>query len=120
MSATPLSAIVNSFPNTSAAPVFAALGDARRLQILHRLGYQGAMSITEIASGAAITRQAITKHLHVLNRAGLVHGSKQGRQQVWELNLNQLAEARRCLEQISEQWEQALHRLKNLVEGDES
>jgi DNA-binding transcriptional ArsR family regulator len=63
-----------------------------------------------------VTRQAITKHLHVLEGAGLVQGFRQGREQLWELNPQQLAEARRYLEQISRQWDEALARFKELVE----
>ena len=66
-----------------------------------------------------MTRQAITKHLHVLEGAGVVRGARRGREQRWELDARQLAEARRCLEQIGSQWEDALGRLRDLVEGAE-
>ena len=74
------------------------------------------LSITTLAAGATVTRQAITKHLHVLEGAGLVHGARHGREQRWELQPRQLLAARRCLETIERQWDAALSRLKDFVE----
>lgn len=74
------------------------------------------MSITKLASGSKMTRQAITKHLRVMERAGLLHASRQGREMVWELEHKHLEIARRYLEQISQRWGEALDRLKALVE----
>jgi len=99
-----------------AAPVFAALGDETRLRLVVRLATSEPLSITELASGTGVTRQAITKHLHVLAGAGLVRGSRQGRERHWQLEPRQLQEARRCLDAISGQWDQALHRLKDHLE----
>ena len=65
-----------------------------------------------------MTRQAITKHLHVLAGAGLVQGFRQGREQLWEFNPRQLASARRSLDLIARQWDAALARLKSAVEAD--
>jgi DNA-binding transcriptional ArsR family regulator len=101
----------------AAAPVFAALGDGTRLSLVARLSAGEPLSITQLAAGANITRQAITKHLHVLEEAGVVHSARRGREQLWELNPRQLAEARRCLEQIAGEWERALRSLKDFVEG---
>jgi DNA-binding transcriptional ArsR family regulator len=101
----------------SAAPVFAALGDETRLLIVSRLCASGPMSITRLTPGSRMTRQAITKHLHVLGDAGLVRGSKHGREQVWELEPDRLRIARQCLEVISRRWEDALERLKASLEG---
>ena len=97
--------------------MFAALGDPTRLELVARLCGGAPLSITQLAAGADITRQAITKHLHVLEEAGLVHSARRGRQQLWELDPAQLAEARACLEQIGREWENALGRLRNFVEG---
>jgi len=63
-----------------------------------------------------ITRQAVTKHLRVLAHAGLVHDVKAGRERLWEFDAQQLDEARRSLELISQQWDEALARLKRAVE----
>lgn len=76
------------------------------------------MSITRLAAGAGITRQAVTKHLHVLADAGLVSGVRRGREQLWELNPQQLQEARRCLDAISRQWDDALDRLQASLENE--
>lgn len=100
------------------APVFAALGDETRLRLVARLCRDGPVSITGLASDAQISRQAITKHLHVLARAGVVRGSRQGREQVYELDTRELQQARQYLKAISRQWDEALDRLKLLVERE--
>lgn len=100
-----------------AAPIFAALGDETRLRIVARLSAGGPMSIAHLTRDASVTRQAITKHLHVLAHAGLAHHSRLGRESIWELRPEPLDEARRCLDGISEQWDAALSRLKLFVEG---
>lgn len=74
------------------------------------------MSITRLTSGTHVTRQAITKHLRVMEDAGLVHASWRGRERMWELENEPLEDARLCLDVISKQWEDALGRLKKLVE----
>lgn len=98
------------------APVFAALGDETRLEIVLRLCAGGAASITRLSAGLPVTRQAVTKHLHVLAGVGLVRGSRRGRERVWELTPRQLREARRCLDLIAAKWEDALGRLRTFVE----
>lgn len=99
------------------APVFAALGDPTRLRLLAALCAGGALSIAQLTTGTAITRQAVTKHLQVLADAGLVRDSWQGRERQWELEPSRLDEARRALDAIAAQWDQALARLKRFVEG---
>lgn len=101
----------------SAAPVFAALGDETRLGLVVRLGTDGPLSITRLTSGSAITRQAITKHLIVLAGAGLVHDVHRGRERIWALDTDRLAEAQLYLDQISRRWDEALDRLAKLVEA---
>ncbi|MDC0712199.1 metalloregulator ArsR/SmtB family transcription factor [Stigmatella sp. ncwal1] len=99
------------------APIFAALGDETRLRLVARLCADGPQSIARLTGGAGVTRQAITKHLHVLAEAGIVRSLRQGRESIWELEPRQLEEARRCLDQISQQWDDALGRLKLFVES---
>lgn len=101
-----------------AAPVFAALGDTTRLQIVARLCESGPLSIARLTDGAGVSRQAVTKHLHALLNAGLVHSRRAGRERIWELETQRLAVAHRYLAQISEQWDQALGRLQQFVERD--
>jgi DNA-binding transcriptional ArsR family regulator len=99
-----------------AAPVFAALGDRTRLALVARLCASGPMSIARLTAGSSVTRQAITKHLHVLAAAGLVHHRRLGRQRIWEFETARLEEARQYLDAISRRWDTALARLKNFVE----
>jgi DNA-binding transcriptional ArsR family regulator len=99
--------------------VFAALGDRTRLDIVARLSAAGPLSITRLTAGADVTRQAITKHLNILAGAGLVRDIRVGRERLWEVETRQLEEARRCLDRISGQWDEALQRLKRAVEGEE-
>src|SRR5215510_6574251 len=98
------------------APIFAALGDETRLQIVARLCAEGPLSITRLSEGAGVTRQAITKHLNALSAAGLARNSRSGREQIWELETRRLEMARRCLDHISDQWDSAIHRLRAFVE----
>jgi len=98
------------------APIFAALGDETRLRLIAVLCAGGALSIAQLTAGTEISRQAVTKHLQVLASAGLVHDVKAGRERLWEFEATRLEEARRSLEAISQQWDQALARLKLLVE----
>lgn len=100
----------------AAAPVFAALGDATRLQIVARLCEGGPLSIARLTEGAQVSRQAITKHLHALSDAGLVRSRRAGRESIWQLQTRRLAEVRRYLDRISRQWDQAIGRLRSLVE----
>lgn len=98
------------------APVFAALGDETRLRVVARLCEQGPLSITRLAEGSRVTRQAVTKHLRVLADAGLVTGARDGRETVWTLEPRGLAEARRLLDVISREWDDTLERLRAFVE----
>jgi DNA-binding transcriptional ArsR family regulator len=97
--------------------IFAALGDPTRFELVSRLSNQGPLSITRLADGFAVTRQAITKHLRVLERAGVVRSMAEGRELVWHVEQRRLAQARRELEAIARQWEGTLQRLKKFVEG---
>ena len=99
-----------------AAPLFAALGDATRLGLLGRLSVDGPLSITRLSEGTGVTRQAITRHLHALGDAGLVRDARRGRERVWELDPKRLERAKRCLDQIAAQWDDAAGRLKAFVE----
>jgi DNA-binding transcriptional ArsR family regulator len=98
------------------APLFAALGDETRLRVVARLCDEGPLSITQLTGGTAVTRQAVTKHLRVLEGAGLVHGSREGRESVWQLETARLDEARRLLDVISKEWDDRLERLRRFVE----
>jgi DNA-binding transcriptional ArsR family regulator len=98
------------------APIFAALGDETRLRLVFRLCDDGPTSITSLSAGSKVTRQAITKHLRVMEHAGLVHSARQGRESVWQLKPAGLKDARHYLDLISRQWDEALGRLRKFVE----
>jgi DNA-binding transcriptional ArsR family regulator len=100
------------------APVFAALGDETRLNIVARLCTNGRQSIVRLTDGTNVSRQAIAKHLHALAQAGLACSTREGRERIWELRTKRLAEARRCLDQISAQWDAAIERLRTIVEEE--
>jgi len=100
----------------AAAAVFAALGDETRLTLVSRLSHDGPLSITKLTDGFPVTRQAITKHLRVLERAGVVRGAPEGREIVWHVERRRLAQAKRDLDAIARQWEGTLQRLKKFVE----
>jgi DNA-binding transcriptional ArsR family regulator len=97
------------------APIFAALGHETRLSLVARLCAGGPASIAHLTEGSGVTRQAVTKHLRILAGAGLVRGARQGRESSWELQPEKLDEARRSLDQISQQWSAALDRLSAYV-----
>jgi DNA-binding transcriptional ArsR family regulator len=98
------------------APIFAALGDETRLRLVARLCDDGPLSITNLTVGSHLTRQAITKHLRVMEEAGLAHSTRHGRESVWQLDQRRLEDARHHLDLISKQWDDALGRLRKFVE----
>jgi len=100
----------------SAALLFAALGDPTRLTLLRQLSDGGPASISLLAEEFSMTRQGVTKHLQVLAAAGIIDGSRQGREQVWTLNPQRLADGKRHLETIAAGWDDALARFKLLAE----
>lgn len=101
-----------------AAPLFAALGDATRLGLVVRLSSGGPESIATLSESADVSRQAITKHLHVLSDAGLVRGYRSGREHIWQLEPKRLAAAHEYLDRIGAQWDAALERLRAFVDED--
>jgi DNA-binding transcriptional ArsR family regulator len=98
------------------ASVFAALGDETRLSVLTRLCDGRRESIARLTAGTRLSRQAATKHLRVLARAGVVRSVKVGRESLFEIEPRPIAEARDYLDQVSRQWDDALARLKAHVE----
>src|SRR5215471_10320254 len=97
--------------------VFFALGDGTRLSLVRRLGAGGALSATTLSGGAKVTRQAIVKHLQVLEGAGLVSHEKRGREVLYALDGPRLDEARAFLDGISAGWDRAIERLRAQVEA---
>jgi DNA-binding transcriptional ArsR family regulator len=98
------------------APVFAALGDEVRLSLVAKLCAGRPNSISQLTGGSKLTRQAITKHLRVLENVGIVHSVRKGRETRFEFNPEPIEEVKQYLDFVSEQWDQALARLKSFVE----
>ncbi len=99
------------------ADVFFALGDGTRLSLVTKLGAGSALSATALSEGAPVTRQAIAKHLQVLEGAGLVRHEKRGREVLYALDLRSLDDARAFLDGISAGWDRAIERLRHMVEA---
>lgn len=99
------------------ASIFFALGDNTRLRLIAVLCAGGAFSIAQLTANTDLTRQAVTKHLQMLAEAGLVKDLKMGRERLWQFEPTALDEARRSLETIGQQWDQALGRLKASLEN---
>jgi len=100
----------------SHALVFAALGDETRLALVVKLSDGQPHSISKLTRGSGVTRQAITKHLRVLESAGMVRRARRGRESLLEFNPEPILGLREYLALVSEQWDQALGRLRSLVE----
>ena len=98
------------------APVFAALGDETRLSIVAKLSAGQPRSISQLTDGSRLTRQAITKHLRVLEKAALVHSVRAGRESLFAFDPKPIEECKRYLDLVSEQWDVTLSRLKTFVE----
>ena len=96
--------------------MFAALGDATRLSVLARLSAGEPQSISRLTVGTRLTRQAVTKHLRVLESAGVVRSVRAGRESLFELEPKPLEDVREYLDHVSRQWDDALARLKSHVE----
>jgi DNA-binding transcriptional ArsR family regulator len=103
-------------PASAAAAIFAALGDVTRLSLLERLSDGETQSISRLSQDSALTRQAVTKHLHVLERAGLVKSLRIGRESRFAYQPEPITEAKAYLAAVSAHWDEALSRLRAFVE----
>jgi DNA-binding transcriptional ArsR family regulator len=106
---------------TSARPkeyalLFAALGHQTRLSLVAKLSKGRPQSISQLAEGSGLTRQAVTKHLRVLESVGVVRSAYTGRENRFELDPRPFRDLRQYLKFVSDQWDQALSRLKSFVE----
>ena len=100
----------------SDAPVFSALGDDTRLALLATLCNGKRHSISQLTAGSKLTRQAITKHLHVLEGVGIVHAVRAGRESLFEFDPQPIKAMTNYLDRVSRQWDQSLAKLKSFVE----
>ena len=103
-------------PSEASAPIFAALGSVTRLELISRLGDGGEHSIASLTEGLDLTRQAVTKHLQVLQHAGIVDSRRVGRESRFTIRPDPIAQARDYLARVSNQWDEAIARLRQAVE----
>jgi DNA-binding transcriptional ArsR family regulator len=99
------------------AAVFAAMGDETRLGLVHALSTGQARSIAQLTGGTRLSRQAVTKHLRVLEGAGIVRSMRRGRESLYEFDPQPMKEMQEYLGRISQHWDEVLARLRALVEG---
>jgi len=99
-----------------AAHTFAALGDPTRLVLVNQLADGTRRSIAQLSEGSSLTRQGITKHLRVLEDAGVVSSEKAGRETLYGLNPRPIHDAKSYIDVVSRQWDRAIDRLKAFVE----
>ena len=102
--------------NKAPAPVFAALGSATRLELVSRLSDGKEHSITALTEGLDLTRQATTKHLQVLQHAGVVDCRRVGREKRFTIRPGSIHQAKAYLMRVSDQWDSAIARLRATVE----
>ena len=98
------------------AAIFAALGDPTRLSLLTRISDGQGRSISALSSDTRLTRQAVTKHLQVLEGAGLVAATRIGRESRYIFRPEPVVRAKSYLDAVSTQWDEALGRLKAVAE----
>jgi len=98
------------------APVLAALGDTTRLALVSRLCDGQSRSIAQLTHGLGLTRQGVTKHLRVLERAGVVSSTRVGRESQFSYEPEPVRTVQSYLDTVSVQWDDALSRLQSLVE----
>jgi DNA-binding transcriptional ArsR family regulator len=98
------------------APVFAALGDPTRLSLVVKLCGGQPCSIAQLTEITKLTRQAVSKHLQVLEHAGIVHSTRNGRESLFTFDPEPIDEIRKYLDLVSAQWDETLDRLRTFVE----
>jgi DNA-binding transcriptional ArsR family regulator len=105
---------------SKAAPIFSALGDPVRLAIVARLSKEGPLPTIELKQCAGgVSRQGVTKHLQVLEDAGLVESDRVGRDRQWRLQAQQFAAMRDYLDWVSARWDERLERLRAFAEDND-
>ena len=103
-----------------AAPLFDALGDPNRLRIFTRLCDGGPSSTSQVMQVIPVSRQAVSKHLSMLEGVGLVRSRKHGRERIWTVQTQPLVQAGDYLSQLSKRWDHAVERLRAFVEDPSS
>ncbi len=108
--------MVGTLERRNPAQLFAALGDETRLSLVARLSGGQRYSISQLTEGSKLTRQAITKHLKVLENVGMVRSVPSGRENLFEFDPEPIGDLKEYLNFVSAQWDDALGRLKAFVE----
>ena len=98
------------------AHIFAALGDETRLSLIARLSRASGQSISQLAKGTKLTRQAVTKHLQILERVGLVRSVRKGRETLFEFDATPIETMTQYLDLVSRQWDKKLTDLQTFLE----
>ena len=96
--------------------VFVALGDPTRRLLLERLGVHGEATATRLAAELPVSRQAVVKHLGVLNHAGLVTGRRQGKEMRYAVRPDRLTATARWLTVVATEWDRRLAAIRRLAE----
>lgn len=110
--------MVNQARQIEQAEVFGALGDPTRLKLVDTLSDGMDRSISDLAAGVGMSRQAVTKHLKVLEAAGLVANDRVGRESRYKLDPRAIGGAKAYLEAVSRHWDEAIGRLKGFLGED--
>jgi DNA-binding transcriptional ArsR family regulator len=97
--------------------LWSAIGDPSRRQVLDLLVSNGAVSASWLAGRVPFSRQAVSKHLVVLERAGLISRRKQGREVLYQIEADRLDQAARAMAQAAAQWDRRLDTIKRLAEA---
>jgi DNA-binding transcriptional ArsR family regulator len=97
--------------------LWSAIGDPSRRQVLDLLASNGEVSASWLAGQVPFTRQAVSKHLVVLERAGLVSRRKQGREVLYQIEAGRFAQATKTMAELAVQWDRRLGAIKRLAEA---
>jgi DNA-binding transcriptional ArsR family regulator len=97
--------------------LWAAVADPTRRRVLDELLERGEATTTTLARGLPVTRQAVAKHLVVLDRVGLVTGQRSGREVRYVVRPERLDEAAEAIARVAAQWDRRLARIKRLAES---
>lgn len=104
----------------STARLFAALGDANRLELLSRVSADNPRTLTQLASGVSMSRQGVRKHLQVLADANLIRMEPKGREVLILANPDGLGDGIEMLHALTRRWQLRLEALKSFVEGSDN
>jgi DNA-binding transcriptional ArsR family regulator len=108
---------VTTAATSATVAVFAALGDSNRQALLSLLAERGRASASALAPTLSVSRQAINKHLNVLERAGLVESARSGREVLYSVRSDELDRSARWLRELSAEWDARLATIKTAAEA---